>query len=465
MMTVVHRFQLICRLLLLVPMLCAGVVSAQTVADPDTLVDMVMKRDAEYGWNITDRGVIGDCEYLQVHLTSQRWHGVLWQHTLIVIQPPEVDPAQNHGLMLIDGGRWKESWNANGPGVQSLPKTAEVMAMLARDLKTPVAIARQIPFQPMMGGLHEDALIAATLVKYFETGDPTWPLLPAMARAASTALDAIAEVAQQQWNLELDSFTITGASKRGWTTYLLGATDPRVKAIAPMVIDMLNMEPQMKHQLDSWGAYSPQIEDYTRLGLQKVLGTPQGTELMSLIDPYVHRAKMTMPKLVILGTNDPYWPVDAAKYYFDDLPAPRALLNIPNNGHGLKDISRMLGSIGALHRSVLTGTALPKWESEVKQSSRDATIDAWSGQSPSRVYGWVARSPKRDFREAQWNAKSLAANAQGHWQLALEQPEAGFVAGMIEAQFDGPSAFPLSITTMVQVVPGERTELSQDAGN
>ena len=39
----------------------------------------------------------------------------------------------------------------------------------------------------------------------------------------------------------VDEFTVTGASKRGWTTWTIGAVDKRVKAMAPLVLDCLNM--------------------------------------------------------------------------------------------------------------------------------------------------------------------------------------------------------------------------------
>ena len=426
---------------------------AQTLDATEALRKMVLQRDDAYQWQIRHRGELAGCEFLQLHFVSQRWQGVPWRHMLIVIRPPELDPETKHALMLIDGGSWNAAWGDDGPGPVNMPDVANLLAMIARELKTPVAIIRQIPFQPMLGGLREDALIAATLKKYFETGDRSWPLLPAMVRSASAAIDATVEVAKQQWNVELDSFTITGASKRGWTTYLLGATDPRVKAIAPMVIDMLNMEPQMKHQIDAWGAYSRQIDDYTKLGLQKTLGTPKGNALNAMIDPYAHREQLTVPKLIILGTNDPYWPVDSTRFYFNDLPQPCNLLNIPNNAHGLTDISRMIGSIAALHRSSMEGTALPKLQSKLTRDESNTTLDAWTDKQPSRVYAWVARSPVRDFRTAKWTASSLKPDAHGHWTLDLHHQDEGFSAGMIEAQFDGSTTFPLSITTQVYVVP------------
>ncbi|MEZ6090123.1 MAG: PhoPQ-activated protein PqaA family protein [Pirellulaceae bacterium] len=436
------------------------ITSLQTQADDSTngLQEMVMRRDNAYHWEIRHRGDLAGCAYLQLHFVSQRWQGLPWKHMLVVIRPPEMKASTKHALMLIDGGSWNAAWGEEGPGPVAMPDVANLLAMIARETGTPVAIIRQIPFQPMMGGLKEDALIAATLKKYFETGDANWPLLPVMVRSASAAIDATVEVAKQEWGAELDSFTVTGASKRGWTTYLLGATDSRVKAIAPMVIDMLNMKPQMQHQIDAWGAYSRQIDDYTKLGLQKALGTPQGDALNVLIDPYAHRARLTVPKLVILGTNDPYWPVDSTRFYFDELPEPCSLLNIPNNGHGLNDISRMIGSVTALHHSVIEGTQLPKLQSNVKRSDSAVTLDARSDRKPARVYGWVAKSPIRDFRGAKWNATSLQADTEGHWKLDLTQADDGFVAGMIEAQYDGKGTFPLSITTQVHVAPDFRQD-------
>ena len=66
-------------------------------------------------------------------------------------------------------------------------------------------------------------------------------LLP-MAKSAVRAMDAVQAVAKEGAS-DVERFMVPGASKRGWTTWLTGAVDDRVAAIAPMVIDTLNSRP------------------------------------------------------------------------------------------------------------------------------------------------------------------------------------------------------------------------------
>jgi PhoPQ-activated pathogenicity-related protein len=54
-----------------------------------------------------------------------------------------------------------------------------------------------------------------------------------------------------------------GASKRGWTTWLVGAVVPdRVFAITPIVLDLLNFVENLHHQYRDYGGWSFIMKDY-----------------------------------------------------------------------------------------------------------------------------------------------------------------------------------------------------------
>ena len=89
-----------------------------------------------------------------------------------------------------------------------------------------------------------------------------------------------------------------------------------------------------------WGEYSEQIQPYTQLGIQRELSTRRGRRLVRLVDPWYYRKKLKMPKLLINGANDRYWPTDATSLYWKDLPGEKSLLYVPNSGHKIEDVSR-----------------------------------------------------------------------------------------------------------------------------
>jgi PhoPQ-activated pathogenicity-related protein len=185
----------------------------------------------------------------------------------------------------------------------------------------------------LFGDLKEDALIAESFRRYLDTNDDSWPLLFPMTKAAVRAMDALGEFSAKELPARLEKFAVTGASKRGWTTWLSAASDPRVVALAPMVIDTLNSKPQMAHQVKVFGTWSDATKDYHPL-----LRLPENDALRKLwseIDPYSYRDKIKQPKLLILGNNDPYWATDALNYYWDGLAGPKWVHYVPNAGHNL----------------------------------------------------------------------------------------------------------------------------------
>jgi PhoPQ-activated pathogenicity-related protein len=422
------------------------------------LADYVAKKDDAYRWVKRREGKIGATSYSELILTSQKWRDITWKHQLFLIKPSTVDEESRHALLFITGGGWKDSLEKPAAKDEKLPKEAGTFALIAEQLRAPVAILLHVPHQPILGGKVEDAAISYTFEQFLRTRDPEWPLLLPMVKSAVRGMDATAEFAAKEWSLKLDKFTVTGASKRGWTTWLTGAVDPRATAIAPMVIDMLNTTKQMKHQVFTWGTYSEQIADYTRRGLQNFLESEPGEALNAIVDPYSYRAKLTQPKLILLGTNDRYWPLDALNLYWDGLAGDKYVLYVPNNGHGLKDYLRIAGGLKALHDHANGGPKMPKLSWDLRDADGALKLTVRSDQKPLQVQAWVAQARTRDFREAKWTSFPATADADA-FTYTLPVPEKGFAAMFGEAVYDNKPT-PLYLSTNVRIVTREPAKVS-----
>ena len=127
-----------------------------------------------------------------------------------------------------------------------------------------------------------------------------------MTKAAVRALDTVTAfmASAKGGDIKVDRFVVTGASKRGWTTWSTAIVDKRVVAIIPIVIDMLNIEPSFKHHKAAYGFYAPAVGDYTAKGVMNWIGTPQNAKLKVIEDPYEYRDRLTLPKFCINSAGD-----------------------------------------------------------------------------------------------------------------------------------------------------------------
>jgi PhoPQ-activated pathogenicity-related protein len=409
--------------------------------------------DPSYAWREVGAGRIGKSDYVELILTSHTWRGVAWKHQLVVIRPANVDPAVKQAFLLIHGGRWRAEYEA---GLQRLPREARILEGLATRLRAPVAILRQVPFQPLFER-REDALIAYTFDHYLNTGEEDWPLLLPMVKSAARGMDAVQELTSQRWQLRIESFTVAGASKRGWTSWLTAAVDPRVASVAPMVIDMLNLPAQIALQRETFGGLSEQVSDYADIGLPERMDSERGRQLLQMVDPFSYRHVLTVPKLILLGTNDRYWPLDALKLYWSELPEPKRVLYLPNQGHGIRDIDRIVGALTALHRTSARGEPLPQVTWSFSPTRNSIGLAVQTDRPARRVIAWTATSATRDFRESKWKSQACKrVNAQSY-TCGRATGEGQFTALYGEAEFQDRNEPRFSLSTAVCIVAPETT--------
>ncbi len=394
---------------------------------PKELCEFIAKPDKVYEWKSKGKIETAAGAVYELSMTSQKWQDTTWTHGIQIFMPKGAKPRAT--MVLYNAG-----------GAPS-PTNAFLGLAISERVKAPVAFLYGIPNQPIYGK-KEDALIAETFTKYLATEDASWPLLFPMAKSLIRAMDTLQAFAKEEWKFDVKDFVVTGASKRGWTSWLTAATgDKRVKAIIPMVIDTLNFKDQMPNQLKSFGKYSEQINDYVERGLldPKKPETPVSKKLWDMVDPYSYREKLTLPKVIINGTNDPYWAQDALNFYWDDLKGPKWILYVPNAGHNLeevkeggkKDRDRVLNTLSATARWFIEDITPPAiaWKYEGDKFSVN-------GGKEAKAYRlWSADSDTRDFRKAKWAGIDVKSDG-GAWSGVLERPKAGFRAVFAECEYD-----------------------------
>jgi PhoPQ-activated pathogenicity-related protein len=431
----------------------AAIESADTPAASDggtgPLAEYVAAADPATRIEPVAAGELPGGSWRTVRLVSQSWRGVEWTHELSLFLPADRRPAAGLETMLfwIDGGSAGKVPAAADAG-RGPSDSLRMLAVVASAAGLPAAVIRQVPYQPMFDGLVEDGLIAHSFVEYARTGDATWPLLLPMVKSAVTGMNAAAEIARTAWRLDVDRFVLTGASKRGWTTWLTAAVDTRVVGVVPLVIDMLSLDRHLQLQVDSFGGMSDQLEDYKSRGIERLLGTPRGRELIGIVDPFSYRERLMTPKLIGLGTNDPYWPLQSLELYRDDLPGPCWLSYCPNTGHGIP-FDRVAGLVAAMGKHAAGHEPLPdlRWRFEPAGNGIDCVLH--SAIRPERLLLWRAASATRDFRQARWESTVVAGDGP-EWKVPLRAVESRWSAAVVEVLYDR-EPLPLVLTTSVHV--------------
>jgi PhoPQ-activated pathogenicity-related protein len=407
--------------------------SAQADISPSTALKRYLENgDKNYKWEVKETFEVADVTVYNLLLTSQKWRESIWKHQLTVMVPKGA--SYDAALLFITGGRIDEQGQPNW----SSKTNGELlgMGMIAKQNKAVVAVLKQAPNQPLYNNLTEDALISFTLHNFKKDGDYTWPLLFPMVKSATSAMTAVQEVVQDKLKLKINRFVVSGASKRGWTTWLTAAVDKRVAAIAPMVIDMLNMPVSMNYQVKVWKEYSPQIEDYVKLGLVQDIGSGTSNALTTMIDPYSYRKMLTMPKMIIMGTNDQYWPVDNIKNYYDSIPGQNLIHYVPNVGHNLGDGTEALSSLSAFFSYTLAKQPYPicQWTSSVSAKGVKVAIKATADKLVD-VIVWHADSPDLDFRNDKWQSTTLGIKQQATVEALEEFPPSGYRAFYVNLKY------------------------------
>ena len=419
--------------------------------------------DASYGYTFgTTLSGPGYTAYV-LDMTSQTWRTALevdkpvWQHWVTAVVPDGA--TSNTAILFVDGG-------SNGKPMPTSVNSDLLSLALGSGLITihlPTVPSEPLIFSEEGFERTEDEIIAYTYDKYMETGDEEYPLLLPMVKSAVAAMDTAQDFLPGQIGFGVDNFFVTGASKRGWTTWLTAAVDSRVSGIVPLVIDVLNMDESMVHHKENYqgvtehiiGGYSDSVHDYVDLNVMDRLHTPEGQALLEIVDPYEYRDRLTLPKYIVNSAGDQFFVPDSSQFYFDDLLGPKYMRYVPNTDHGLNADA----IFGAVNYMIATeaGAVFPTFDWALESDGQIIRVN--TVEAPVQVSMWQATNPNSlDFRLETFGAgytdSILTDSGGGEYVAQMTPPPTGGTAFFVELVYMV-GGLPITFTTEVSILAGK----------
>ena len=402
--------------------------------------------------------MVGSTTIYNLDMVSQTWrkpeeiNNPVWRHWVNIARPEKL--TSSIAFLFITGGSNQSA--SPGPMDPRLAQMAEGLGAVTIELKMIPNQPLVFPDDPQKKQRVEDSFIAYTWNKYMATGDETWPARLPMTKAAVRAMDAATGflASTEGGSVKVDRFVVAGGSKRGWTTWTTGAVDKRVVAIAPLVIDMLNMIPSFNHHYRVYGFWAPAINDYFEQGIMDRTDDPKYKKLLSIVEPYSYKGWMTMPKFMVNAAGDQFFLPDSWKFYYRKLKGEKHLRYVPNADHSLRN-SDAWESVTAFYESVIKGTKRPELDWKLQA---DGSLRVTSKDKPSAVKLWQANNPDaRDFRMETLGAVYKSVDVQplkdGVWVAKPEKPAKGYSAYFVEMTFPSGGKYPFKFTTGIHVTP------------
>ena len=432
--------------------------------DKTLLIDYVNSHDPYFRYDMVDT-IIGDSwkEY-KIRMVSGSWldkndfddNSNEWWHWISVIVPDNLEKSTS---MMVIGSGSTQDFSLERYGNK---KTNSQYLKAALTTKSIISEINNVPFQPINFsgdnklGRYEDDLIAYSWRQFLEgsTKDSEWlPRFP-MTRAVVRAMDVVQEISNEI-NNPVDSFFVTGASKRGWVAWTTAIADDRVMGIAPVVIDLLNLYPSFQHHWKVYGEWSPAIDDYVKEDIMNWTESKEYEKLIEITDPYSYRFSLNMPKYIINASSDEFFVTDSWQFYWDDLIGEKHLQYLPNAGHGLYG-TYVTDDLINFYSKAINQNRLPYYEWSIDQNIINLIIEPSANY---KIKKWSINNSERDFRiykvgEA-WTSEDIDKNKNGKYSISIDNPDSGYTAQFVEIIFDSDSEESISITTGTVITPNK----------
>jgi len=408
--------------------------------------------DAHYSWQDTGNRISGvdNCTNVAwtgyvLNMTSQKWltesqvdFPIQW-HTMVVVVPENLQPG-NWANFIIDFGLNRDFDPFLSTMLNRFSNNEHHLPMDARDVpgKDPgfipfnnqtypefeteltkasfktafLATHTQAVTISLFNALNEvqgfaddprhlprfqDFIKAYSWIEFLRYGgdEPERIMELAVVKAAVRALDTATAFTGELLNSAVTRFGVTGYSKYGSATWMLGAIDERVKAIAPMALPPIKMQAEASLLGTDTTPVDPSFMSegpYDRF-VGSMLFHPIGAErLMKIVDVGQWVDQVKAPVFYVHATNDEWFSDDLgdvapALHEFSG-PANVLFVNATHDGVAMAGIS----GIAAFFRGHILGEAMPEISYELNRTSRTLFVKQASAHKPSSVRLYYANS-------------------------------------------------------------------------
>jgi PhoPQ-activated pathogenicity-related protein len=479
---------LLIRLVALAQLVWVSVDASYTWDDVTPLDEYVHSDDGYWSYEYLAQYEYNGVDLYVVNMTSQKYQDEsfvsksIWWHIMGIAIPKNI-LYPDAGFLFIDGGSNRDDTTA--PPRDDIGNIA--IALLANDTGTVGAYIKQVPNQPVVFSndptqrvRSEDRIISWTWRTYIDSPnpDPTVILRMPMTKAAKRGLDTVAAVAKEKApETDINRFVVSGASKRGWTTWSIGCTDRRVIAIIPMVFSLLHMEEAVQNHFQNMnGAWSFAFVPYWGEGLTAEFYTPATDGVWDVEDMHRYRARLDgVPKLLMVASGDEFFLCDDSQSWWDEMPGPKYLKMLPNAEHSMAPhYIRIYETAAAFWSTILENLPLPEVTWTLQETPLGGYIIFNTNPPPYNITAFSATTlvneTRRDFRLAALNENgetvihpvawrqniNIADAGDGRsWITSVEKVPDRWVGFFFQAIWLGPEPnnYRMYLTSQVNIVP------------
>ena len=308
----------------------AGIIAFafSTVVVAHPIDDYVDEVEPAFGWEetgVTFRTILGGHARV-LNVTSLQFFnetyaqtpgGPIWTHQVVIITPRIVETKDfatvwlgQADILCNDKNVTKEeediliadqiAWNTN-----------QITVAVFMDPNCPMVYSDD----PSQRKRREDSIVAWSLNEYLKYQDPKMFIIFPMVKAAFQIMKAVQQNLDQTGEAQIKEWFVSGISKRGWTTWMIAATNcttcVKLAGILPLSPIVPNLLEAFKWQWQSYDGFSFAILDYVEIGLMEQLDNPIFIEGVKLIDPaYFIDQIAKVPVLSIQSSDDEFMMFD-----------------------------------------------------------------------------------------------------------------------------------------------------------